>query len=136
FFNNLYNNVPRRERLGVMDMEYHSPGHIRFSALESVVQSVHRCVDRITADYEHVRTIYRALHEGMSTRKLLGRSRSEIEVDAGDEAWVETWSRQLASAIDFPYMDEIVDLTEQDWITAAKILMSFHRRLETLTDIY
>jgi hypothetical protein len=136
FYNDLYREIPRQQRLKIREIRYASPGVIRIEASALLTDSIRVMVLQINENWSVIREAYRELHSSLSERSFLGASRYEIEPSPGDKAVVREGCRVLSKAIGFQNLQRIYKLCDDDWISAAKILLSFFRRIEELAAFY
>lgn len=136
FYRGLYNQVPRTHRLEIKGISYHSPGEITISAVDVIVDQMRECVKIFNTQKIDLQKQYKELYDGMSLRNLLGRSTDEINPDKIALEFVETYTQELATKMGFKMIDQLVSLTDGNWIESAKMLMSFYRRLRALSDFF
>ena len=72
----------------------------------------------------------------MSNRQLLGRSKTEANVDDAVEAFLKDSCIELANSISFEHIDGLYRLCGGSWFLAAKLLLAYYRRLLDLSDFY
>lgn len=136
FYQGLYQQVPRPHRLGITGMEYHSPGEIEVSAVDGIFDQISNMSAAFSENKRDLQRLYRQLYESLSSRKLLGRSVDEIAPTALDLDYVQRYTSELAEGMRFGLVDQLVSLSDNNWISAAKILMSFYRRMKALADFF
>lgn len=136
FYNGLYAQIPRKHRLSIQGISYHSPGEITLSAVDLLADQIKKSVSVFIDDRKEINLLYRELYDGMSLRELLGRSTDEVDADALDFAFVEKATRNLANKMQFIMLDQLLVMTESNWLICAKILMSYCRRLKSLSDFF
>lgn len=136
FFNDLYNSIPRKNRLTVKKFQYASPGNIALNADAEIANHVYASVTKVNADTVTVKKIYSELQKGMSEREFLGVSKYDITLSESDINFLKTHTLALSNAIGFKGLEKINELTNNDLLTSAKILTSYYRRLEDLAEFY
>jgi hypothetical protein len=136
FYNDLYRAIPRRQRLKIMEIKYASPGFIRIEASAALTTQIRELVASLNGNWKANKEAYRELHDGLSQRDFLGVSRYEINASPGDKAFADRACRKLSAAMRFEHLQRVCVLCDGDWISTAKILLSFYRRVEELSAFY
>jgi hypothetical protein len=136
FYNDLYRAIAPKQRVRIREIHYASPGVIQVEASAMLEQHIRTIVLRVNEDWRVIKDAYRDLYDGLSERKFLGLSRHEIQPTKKDEIFAQQSALRLSSAIKFDGLQRVYSLCGKDWITAAKILLSFYRRIEELADFY
>lgn len=136
FYQGLYDEVPRAHRLTIQGISYHSPGEITLSAVPTVVNQIQGTAAAFNESRRELQRLYQHLYDGMSSRELLGRSLDEMDPDPLDLEFVERATGELATAMRFTMLSQLCVLVDNNWIAAAKILMSYFRRIKSLADFF
>lgn len=136
FYKGLYNQIPRPHRLSIRGIEYHSPGKIEISAADVIVEEIQSTASRFCERRNALQELYRQLYEGMSARELLGRSRDEMDPDPLDLQFVQAAVGDLSNAMGFRMLQQLLAVTNNDWITCAKMFLSYFRRIRALADFF
>lgn len=136
FYQGLYQQVPRPHRLAIQGIDYHSPGDIEISAVDVIFDQISLIAEAFSSDRRELQRLYRQLYEVMSSRKLLGRSTDEVAPTPLDIDHVKRSTLDLSTVMRFDMLDQLLSLTDQNWIASAKILMSFYRRIRSLADFF
>ena len=136
FYDDLYHRAPRSERLIVQKFEYASPGEIVVRADEDVLGNVFKLIQAISSNYEDARESYKNLNSYLSEAGFLGVSLNQIQPADYQIAEVKRLALDLADEIAFAGMDKVLSLCDQNWIGAAKILLSFYRRSVQLSEFF
>ena len=101
-----------------------------------LTSQIREMVKRVNENWRAVKDAYKELHDGLAERDFLGVSRHEIRPTSSDKAVAQRACRKLSSAMQFGNLSRIHELCDDDWISTAKILLSFFRRIEELADFY
>lgn len=136
FFNDIYNKIPRKNRLTVKEFQYASPGKILLNADAEIAKHVYASVTKVNANIITVKKVYAELQKGMTERKFLGASKYDVTLTESDINFLKTHTLALSNAIGFKDFEKINELTDNDLLTSTKILTSYYRRLEDLAEFY
>lgn len=136
FHKGLYDSIPRKNHLAITGIEYHSPGDITLKMVPAIYEQIKLTCTAFENDGSAIKELFRDLRDGMSKRELLGRSLDEIDADHFDYAFVEKVTRELSSKMRFKHLDQLYQLAEGNWISTAKIFMSYYRRIKSLADFF
>lgn len=136
FHKGLYESIPRKNHLAITGIEYHSPGDITLKMVPAIYEQIKITCNAFERDGPTIKELFRDLRDGMSQRELLGRSLDEINADQFDYAFVEKMTRELSSKMHFKHLEQLYLLAESNWISAAKIFMSYYRRIKSLAEFF
>lgn len=134
FYNGLYHQIPRTQRLAVKEIHYASPGAMRVTALPDLAKSIDTLVRQLNTNGVKAREAFRELQEGMSEKEFLGKTHRDIELEVTDKAFLQRACNKLAKEIGFDHLKRIHKLCDKNWLATAKILVSFYRRLSELAE--
>ena len=134
FYNDLYHQIPRPQRLLVKEIHYASPGAMKITALPDLAKKIETLVIQVNANGMKVRAAFKELHEWMSEKEFLGTTHRDIKLDAADKVILQKACKKLAKELGFDQLRRVYQLCGKDWLATSKILVSFYRRVSELAE--
>lgn len=136
FYNDLYRAIPRQQKLKIREIRYASPGFIRIEASAMLTAHIRDMVVCLNENWRATKDAYKELHDGLSERSFLGVSRYEMTPSASDKVFAQRACEKLSVEMRFLHLQRVYRLCDDDWISTAKILLSFYRRVDELAEFY
>ncbi|WP_309400017.1 hypothetical protein [Cerasicoccus maritimus] len=135
FYNNLHTLTPRDERPQVVSLQYASPGWIELTMVATVARNIKKIVKAFCAAGREIADLYDYIQKGITERELrkIEVQRKKLDLDKETIAFIKESGHELAEMMDFPYYEEINEITKNP-LTTLKILLSFYRRIRTLVE--
>jgi hypothetical protein len=129
FFGDLKGLVGFDERLAMPAIVKRSPGLLTVTGKEATLGEVRNALDNFDKNQEFLKVQYTELHNYMSRAKLLKKSGERVQ--RGDAIYKYLQDKSGAFAATLGIDKRPIDrLTANNVVSTAKILLSYHRRLE------
>ncbi|NWD85666.1 hypothetical protein [Pseudomonas sp. K5002] len=135
FFKELYKNIPQEDRAGIREINYASPGEIKFYMNGDVADSIRELVLDINDDESPAQESYKAARTFLQNRNWL--SKSDVDIDLSDSDLKELIELLDTSCKAFgleEHSEHILALASGDPLSAVKIVLAYFRRLQGLAD--
>lgn len=129
-FNDLFDGLPRDERLGLDKVKYASPGFVDVNGRADAFAEVNTSVRAFLLHRVELREKYSNLHAYLSKLGYLTLPGDMYAGNDGTEAYINKQARQLADDMPPLDYDTILELSKSNALVAAKVTLSFYRRLE------
>jgi hypothetical protein len=127
-FNDLAMNVPRSDQLNLNKIRYASPGKVEMTGKDEVFDQIQTIIPNFLHKRDELHLQYRVLHKFLSDKDLLRLNGDQYGNDP-TSAFVTGRARQLAVDMLAPDFGSVWDLTNKNPLVAAKVVLSFYRRL-------
>jgi len=130
FFGDLFSSLRRGERLGLDKVAYASPGHVDINGRDDAFGTVEQSLSNFLQAHGELHRAYSDFHQALSKAGLLRMPGEAFLHDDPNAQWIKKLAREFALALKFDDFDELWKLSNGNALVAAKILLSFYRRLE------
>jgi hypothetical protein len=129
FYADLKGLIGFEERLAMPAIVKQSPGFVDVEGKAVTLTDVSRALETFDSDQEAIKSQYNLLHGYLSKMKLLKARADRLERSDAVSKYIAEQNQKLANLlrIDRAPIDR---LTSQNALLNAKILLSYHRRLE------
>ncbi|POD74822.1 hypothetical protein BKM17_16530 [Pseudomonas syringae group genomosp. 3] len=135
FFRELYNNIPTEDRAGIRKIEYASPGEIKFFMNRDVADSIRELVNSINEDQSESLIAYKNARSRLQEMGLLGKSDSDVTLSDQTIIDLTELLEKTCEAVGLAGSSKhILELASSDPLSAIKIVLAYHRRLQALAD--
>lgn len=128
-FRDLNDNVPRSDQLNLSKIKYASPGHVEIFGKEEVFDHLHNIIPNFLHKREKLSEAYRLFHKYLSENHYFKIDGNQYPKNDPTEKYIKAQSKALATEMLAPDFDAVWELTEQNALVAAKVVLSFYRRL-------
>lgn len=135
FFKELYKNIPQEDRAGIRGIEYASPGEIKFYMNGDVADSIRELVNGMNDDESPARDAYKKAYSYLQNLGWL--SKSDTDIALSDQDIIDLMELLTDTCRAFGLDDSathILELANQDPLSAIKIVLAYYRRLQGLAD--
>jgi hypothetical protein len=129
FYTDLKGLIGFDERLAMPAIVKQSPGFVDVEGKAVTLREVSRALDTFDSDQEALKTQYNQLHGYLSKAKLLKAGADRLERSDAMSKYIREQNQKLAQLLRIDHKP-IDRLTGQNALLTAKILLSYHRRLE------
>ena len=130
---NLYHDLfsaQGRDRLSVQSIQYASPGHVAVSGRKDTFEEIFSSLSTMMNQYDEISTQYKYLHSYLSDAKLLKPDEDKFDPDGPVADFIYGQTNDLAQKMGFEKIELIHELTNQNSLLTAKVLLSHYRRLQ------
>ena len=135
FFKELYKNIPQEDRAGIRQINYASPGEIKFYMNGDVADSIRELVLDINDEDSSAQESYKLARSFLQNRNWLGKSDMDIDLSESDLEELTDLLRTTCLAFSLEeHADHILTLASGDPLSAVKIVLAYFRRLQGLAD--
>ncbi len=128
-FRDLNDNVPRADQLNLSKIKYASPGHVEIYGKEEVFDHLHNIIPNFLHKREKLSEAYRVFHKYLSENHYFKIDGHQYPKNDPTEKYMKARSKELAEEMLAPDFDAVWELTEKNALVAAKVVLSFYRRL-------
>jgi hypothetical protein len=139
FYQSLYAKIPYEQRPQIEEIQYASPGHIKLKEAALVATLLATIVTAVTTSFDQIHDSYNSIQKGMSERKLrkLEVELTELELDRERRKFIQESRLRLIDQMAIPEVmqQELHRRSEGNELMQLKILMSFYRRVQPLSDL-
>lgn len=135
FYRDISSCVPANDRLEVKEIKYASPGHISLCGHRTTFDDLDDTIKSMINKFYLARKSYSSLVDVLRKNKLLER-KEDIKGSLQVQQIVSTLVKDVCHHMSLQGLDNIFESCDENWITTAKIVMSFYRRVKDLTDFY
>lgn len=139
FYRSLYAKIPYEQRPQIEEIQYASPGHIKLKEAALVAALLATIVTSVTTSFDQIHDSYKNIQKGMSERKLrnLEVEITELELDRERLKFIQESRQQLVDQMAIPEVmqEELHRRSDGNELTQLKILMSFYRRIQPLSEL-
>ena len=134
FYKQLANRIPHPHRPTLLGMHYASPGWIDLGVVVPVAVGIPLAVYAFVDAAGRINRLYSEICKGMRDRELMKIKvkREELKLARETIQFIEDSNGKLSEVLKFEHRQEINDLT-RNALTTLKILMSYCRRIKTLS---
>ncbi|MEN5278170.1 hypothetical protein ABE527_14615 [Brucella sp. TWI432] len=136
FYKELVNGLVREQRPSLESIQYNSPGVVNIHGEGFVFSDISSIVTTYITNRKEVIDAYGKLHKFLSDSKYLKMPGNQFGKDTPGAAFINASAKKLSdelSAIDF---DAIHELTNQNALVTAKIILSLCRRVEDAAEYF
>lgn len=135
FYNYLKATVAISDRPRVISIRYGSPGLFELGLAVSIAIGVGILVKTFIASAGGLHSLYNDIYKGLQERKLMRIEvkRKELVLEKERIQFIDDATQKLSHAMGFKNVEQINRLTGNPLATL-KILLSFYRRIRTLTE--
>lgn len=135
FFKELYKNIPNEDRAEITRIEYASPGEIKFFMNGDVADSIREVVNKINEDDSSSLEAYKKAHRRLQDLGWLSKTDEEIDLTPQDKRELHGLLEETCESFGLEEnADHILHLASGDPLSAIKIVLAYHRRLQSLAD--
>jgi hypothetical protein len=135
FFKELYHNIPNEDRAGIKQIAYASPGEIKFYMNGDVADSTRELVNLINEEDSQSLKAYKLTHRHLQDMGWLGKSASDVQLSAQELENLGVVLESSCEAIGIAdSTHHILELAGGDPLSAIKMVLAYHRRLQALAD--
>ncbi|GCE90386.1 hypothetical protein MSKU15_1987 [Komagataeibacter diospyri] len=138
FYRDLYESIPQRDRLNVDKIQYASPGFIKLDGNRNTFDDLDDALNSMQKNYYNAHEKYSNLYQILRKSDLL-RARHDEQTPTGTlqlQKIVADLLTAICNDISLRGLENIYKSCEENWITTAKIVMSYFRRLKKLFVFY
>ncbi|MDK2776849.1 MAG: hypothetical protein KYX62_04235 [Pseudomonadota bacterium] len=139
FYHSLYAKIPYEQRPQIEEIQYASPGHIKLKEAALVAGLLAGIVTAVTTSFDKIHDSYNKIQNGMSERKLrkLEVELSELKLDQERLKFIQASRQSLIEQMKTPEVmqQELNRRTGGNELMQLKILMSFYRRVQPLSEL-
>ncbi|RWJ96996.1 sugar ABC transporter substrate-binding protein [Mesorhizobium sp.] len=128
-FRDLSENVPRSDQLNLSKIKYASPGHVEIFGNEDVFYHLHNIIPNFLHKREKLSERYRVFHKYLSENHYFKIDGHEYPKNDPTENFMKGRAKELAEEMLAPDFDAVWELTDENALVAAKVVLSFYRRL-------
>lgn len=136
FFEALASNRGRNQRLGVDEIQYASPGHINVNGEREAFEEAKAAINNFLAVKKDARALYTNLYAFMSKSRLLQMSGDDYVATPMYSDYIHLRGTELANLLGVPNLDAIETLVEDNKLVFVKIILSFYRRLDEVSNFF
>jgi hypothetical protein len=129
FFGDLKGLVGFDERLAMGSIVKQSPGYVNVEGKPDTLAEVTEAFSVYNENYEALKGQYYNLHSYLSKMNLLKRASDRFDKTGSVAKYIRERNQEFAANLDIDYAT-LEKLTGSNSLLAAKILLSYHRRLE------
>ncbi len=135
FYNNLKYTMPVKRRPQVESIKYASLGWIELSAIKEIAINISAIVTAICGSAALISRTYTYIHKGLAERKLLRINTEDAELNLAKKhmKFIKESNKEMARILQIEDIDQINAKTGSE-LKTLKILLSFYRRLRTLSE--
>lgn len=130
FYRDLFNTQSIMDRLIVDSIQYASPGHVDVHARHDIFGEIRISLDNYRKNATAASKEYHSLRKFLSKSRLLTASAEGFDSKSPYASQINLQTARLCDALSFPYLNQVVDLTGGNDLAAAKIMLSFTRRID------
>lgn len=135
FFRELYHNIPNEDRAGIRQISYASPGEIKFYMNGDVADSIRELVNTINEENSRSLEAYKITHRHLQDMGWLGKSASDVNLSDEELTDLTAFLEGACEAIGIADSTQhILELAGGDPLSAIKMVLAYHRRLQALAD--
>lgn len=135
-FNDLFDSLQRDERIGLDKVKYASPGYVDVNGRADAFAEISVAVRSFLSAHNELKEKYSELHTYLSERGYLKMPGDQYDATDGSGAFVKTKGKGLADAM--PPLDyaTILELSRDNVLVAAKVVLSYYRRLDEASEYF
>jgi hypothetical protein len=130
FYDDLAGNVSRSERLNIDKIKYESPGYVTIHGDDEYFDDLKILVEGFLENREKAKKKYGELHSYLSKGKFLPMAANTFANNDSTANYIMDKTNELAVLLNIPNLEAIRSLVNSNALAFAKIVLSFHRRLE------
>ncbi len=131
FFQNLAKSIPKQDQAKVQALQYSSPGMMEFSLNEDVATLVLSTVRRLQSQMESTKEIYDEIHLWLKSKKG-GKIAKKKEASVPSDRAAAGELKEFCSVLGALDYERLRELTDNDQLNTAEIVLSYYRRLRVL----
>lgn len=130
FYHALNDNLARTERLNLDRIQYASPGHVDIQGRDDIFEDIKEIVPHFLDDRTAIQEEYSKLHSYLSKARFLKLPGERYPKDDPTASFILKSARGLATRMQAPDFEVVCHLADNNALVAAKIVLSFYRRLD------
>lgn len=135
-FNDLFAGLPRDERIGLDKVAYASPGYVDVNGRTDAFQELDASVRSFLARRAGIQDQYNQFYRYLSKAGLLKMPGTLFAPGDPHESYINVTARALADAMPPLDYDAIYELSQGNALVAAKVTLSFYRRLDEAAEYF
>lgn len=130
FYDDLVKILPRDEKLGLDSITYASPGEVNIVGSGHLLSAVEGVVRNFIDNKSAAKELYSNFRKYLSSSKFLSSSGKNYPKDDPTAPFIVGQAKKLNEILKGPNFDAIYDLSDQNALVVAKIILSLYRRIE------
>jgi hypothetical protein len=120
------------DQLSMGSIQYASPGHVDIQGNEFIFKLVNFAIENYEENHYVIIDRYRKLHEYLRKLKLLKTSSDRFDNSSSTAVYIQKESRILAELLLINEFEDIFGLVDKNALAAAKIVLSYCRRMDSV----
>jgi hypothetical protein len=136
FYKDLNGGVVRNQRAGLEMIKYNSPGEVLISGKRELFDSVETLIEGFLDNREKIGAAYNALHQYLSKNKYLQMSGHNYPKNDPTSAFIKNQTELLAREIADLDVKPIQEMSGNNALVVAKIVLSLCRRVEDAAEFF
>ncbi|MES0108364.1 hypothetical protein [Mesorhizobium sp. M0013] len=136
FYQDLVANLARQERLGLQEIQYASPGHFDVQGREDAFEDVQGVIRWFMDHRPDIQKKSSHLKAYLSKAGLLRMAGSSFLPDDPRANFIKTTAEELNASMHGPDFATIKELSQDNALVAAKIVLSFYRRVDDASQFF
>tara|TARA_R110002020_G_scaffold467027_5_gene690235 strand:+ start:1453 stop:2469 length:1017 start_codon:yes stop_codon:yes gene_type:complete len=128
-FRDLAENIPRSDKLNLSKIQYASPGSVEIKGKAEIFTEMHEIIQNFLSNKDALRKDYNSFHKFLSERNYLKMSGDAYGQGDAATSYIHQLSRNLAEKMLAPDYDVVRNLSSNNALVCAKIVLAFYRRL-------
>ncbi|KEC74894.1 hypothetical protein RLPCCGM1_c1238 [Rhizobium leguminosarum bv. phaseoli CCGM1] len=135
-FNDLNDNIPVEEQLSLNKIQYASPGYVDMSGKSDVFVELQELVTNFLERRRDIVKLYNELWGYLHKNGYLRLSGDQYGRGDPSEKYISKKSEELHKALKMGSFAVIGELTNDNHLVSAKVILSFYRRLNELASFF
>lgn len=128
--------LPRKDRLGLREIQYASPGHISVNGNEHTFREIRAVVANFLRSRTEILKHYGDFHGYLSKHKYLAMDVAGFDESDPNSAYFFEKSKELTKILGAPEFSTIKALSKGNALVCSKIVLSFCRRVQQAAEFY
>lgn len=129
-FDDLFGRIPVQDRPSLKQVEYASPGFVRLRGERATFADMESVIKNYLGNRVEIVKKYLDLHSFLSRAKLLTLPGEKFESDAPSARFILAQAREFADLLSVVDFDDMLNLTNNNVLVAAKVVLAASRRIE------
>lgn len=136
FFSDLFDSLRRGERLGLERVKYASPGNVDVNGRQEAFDQVEASLKHFLVQHAALKKEYDEFRSYLSQAGYLKMSGHNFPANAPAAPAIKAKAKAFADNLELGDFNELFELAEGNALVAAKITLSYYRRLQQSAEFF
>lgn len=136
FYRELSSALLREQRPALESIQYNSPGSVKIKGSDDIFTDVENLIQTYLDNRKAIIKVYGELYKYLSRGKYLQLSGHQYSANDPSSAYIKLKSKELSQQLGGVDFQSVEELSNSNALVAAKIILSFCRRIEDAAEFF